>query len=675
MRRIFIWSIIIFPVLFSSCSQRWSSENDENAFWEPNVLKPAYELLNKEKQLGPALNLFDSLLKNAHGSTPLIKSARYALEGNYYYFQKQDYKEAGRCMDSALALLNTKSLQERYPRTYVGYLLFGGEMAFRLSDYQKANDYYFLAKQSADLYLNPCDRSGFTYNVAMVSYRQQNYAQSATYFKEAYASHLTCPVQTTAIILQQQEIQSNIGLCQIKLKQYDSALAHFNLALQIAEKYKDSLGPITMDKIRGVAYGDIGKIYFTKGDLKGAEDQFKKSIALNARPGYELTDAETVEIYLADIYRTQKRYPEMWQLLQFARKSLDTIPNSEAEEGWRRLMYSYYKDIGQPLSELNYFKSYVSLRDSLSDTRKQLIEADITRQLKDKAQELQITVLKKDNQLGQIYLWVAIALSGMAVVIVLLIYVNYRRSKKNLEELTILNDKVTHQKAALEKANNEKDRILYVVAHDLRNPIGVTAYVADLIMMEEEKGKDRDYLQMIKEASQQALNLTNELLGLQNNTEYKSKLESTDLTTVVTSVVHMLQYKAVEKAQQLLVEHPGSNLNVIGYPERLNRMVSNLIMNAIKFTPIEGKIKVSLEKEGTYSLLKIEDNGVGIPKGKQAEVFNRFTTAKRKGTNGERSIGLGLSICKEIVEEHGGSIYFESNEGEGTVFYIKLPLS
>jgi signal transduction histidine kinase len=674
MRRIIVWSIILLPILFSSCNQRWSSEDEENAFWDLQVLKPAYEQLNKGRQLEPALKLFDSLLKSTHTSTPLINSARFALKGNYYYFLKQDYKAVSSCLDSALALLNTKSLQVRYPRAYVGYLLFGGEMAFRLSNYEKANDYYFLAKQSADLYLSPCDRSGFTYNVAMVSYRQQNYAQSAAYFKEAYASHATCPIQTTAIILQQQEIQSNIGLCQIKLKQYDSALAHFNLALQISEQYKDSLGPITMDKIRGVIYGNIGKIYFTKGDLKNAEDLFKKSIALNARPGYELTDAETVEIQLADIYRIKKCYPKMRQILQFARKGLDTIPNIEAEEGWRRLMYSYYKDIGQSLSELNYFKSYVSLRDSLADTRKQLIEADITRQLKDKAQELQITVLKKDNQLGLIYLWVAIALSGMAAIIILLIYLNYRRSKKNLETLTILNDKVTHQKAALEKANSEKDRILYVVAHDLRNPIGITAYVADLIMMEKENEKDRDYLQMIKEASQQALTLTNELLGLQNNTEHKSKPESTDLTTVVTSVVHMLHYKAVEKAQQVLVEHPGSTLTVIGYPERLNRMVSNLIMNAIKFTPKEGKIKVSLEKEGTYALLKIEDNGVGIPKGNQAEVFNRFTTARRKGTNGERSIGLGLSICKQIVEEHEGSIYFESNEGEGTVFYIRLPL-
>jgi signal transduction histidine kinase len=511
--------------------------------------------------------------------------------------------------------------------------------------------------------------------MAMVSYRQQNYKQSAVYFKEAYADQATCPVQTTAIILQQQEIQSNIGLCLMKLKQYDSALNHFNKALDITNQYKDSLGPISVDKIRGVVYGNIAQIHLAQGQLSQAEELLKKSIALNARLGYEQSDAIYGQEHLAEVYNMQKRYPEMAALLRQVRQELDSLPDTNAETEWRRLMYAYYRDTEQPLSELHYFKSYVAFRDSIAEQQKALVQADVTRQLKDKEQELQITVLKKDNQLALIYLGVAIALSIMATVIIYLIYQNYRRSKKNIKELTALHEKVSRQKVALEKANREKDRILHVVAHDLRSPIGITAYVADLILMEERNEKDQASLKMIKEASQQALGLANELLELRVEEDDETVAERTDLVALVEAVVQMLRIKALEKEQQLTIMTPGGSLFVQGHPERLNRVVNNLLTNAIKFSPLQGSIKVSLEKRGTEALFSVADNGIGIPEHLKPEVFDRLTLARRKGTGGERSFGLGLSICKEIVEEHGGRIWFESGDGTGTIFSVALPLA
>jgi signal transduction histidine kinase len=317
----------------------------------------------------------------------------------------------------------------------------------------------------------------------------------------------------------------------------------------------------------------------------------------------------------------------------------------------------------------------VALRDSIAEQQKALVQADITRQLKDKEQELQITVLKKDNQLALIYLGVAIALSIMAAVIIYLIYQNYRRSKKNIRELTALHEKVSRQKAALEKANGEKDRILHVVAHDLRSPIGITAYVADLILMEERNEKDQASLKMIKEASQQALALTSELLGLRVQEEEEAISERTDLVPLVETAVQMLRHKALEKEQQLTVMTPGENLLVQGYPERLNRVVSNLLTNAIKFSHRQGSIRISLEKRGTEVLFSVADNGIGIPEHLKPEVFDRLTPARRKGTGGEPSFGLGLSICREIVEEHGGRIWFESGDGTGTIFSVVLPLA
>ncbi len=672
MLRIYRWIAVLVLFILTSCGQNRPGEKEDAAFWDSNVLTPAHELLYKSENPTQALALLDSLKKATNRTSPYVEAARYVLLSNYHLFLSKKNDSTSIYVDSALHVYNTEELQQHYPRAYVGLLLFGGEMAFRLGNYTKSNDYFFLAKQMSDRYLDPCERSGFTYNVAMVSYRQQNFQKSATYFKEAYASQATCPVQTTAIVLQQQEIQSNIGLCLVKLQQYDSALVHFNKALQIASQYKDSLGVVTVDKIKGVVYGNMAKIYVAKNDLSTAEALYQKSIALNARPGYELTDALLAQVQLAELYGSQHRFPEMQVQLQHVRKGLDSLPDTNAKIGWLRLMAGYYKEVKQPLNELHYFQRYVALRDSSAETQKQLVQADISRQLKDKEQALRIATLTRDNQLSQVYLWVAIAFSVMAAIIMFLVLKLYRRSKENVRDLTHLNSQISRQKTALEKVNKEKDRILHVVAHDLRNPISLTAYISDLILMEERNEKDKASLQMIKEASQQALTLTNELLGLQQKT---NPAETIALDTLAATAVNLHQIKAAEKGQSIRLHNTTNELLVKGSPEKLNRVVNNLLDNAIKFSPLQGQIFVGLEKEGEQALLTVSDQGIGIPEDKKRDVFDRFTSARRQGTGGEKSFGLGLSICREIVEEQGGTIDLKSTEKQGTVFYVRLPLA
>ncbi|HEX2606510.1 MAG TPA: tetratricopeptide repeat-containing sensor histidine kinase [Flavisolibacter sp.] len=665
---------LIIAFLLSGCHQDWASEKEEVAYWNHQVLDSAYKVLYKDTSIDKALSLFDVLKKGTKKQSPFIAAARHTMMANYHYFFTRDTLATALQIDSALSYYPDEKQRSFYPRAYVGLLLFGGEMAFRLADYTKANEYYFKAKQSADHYLDPCERSSFTYNVAMVSYRQQNYKQSASYFQEAYTSQASCPVQTTAIILQQQEIQSNIGLCLVKLQQYDSALIHFNKALEIAHQYKDSLGAVTVDKIMGVVEGNIAKIYIAKGQYTEAESFFRKSIDLNNRPGYEQRDALLVQLQLADLFRLEKRYPEWNDLLAAIRANLDAFPDPEAEASWRKQKYQYYEETGSPLQELSYYKSYISLRDSLSATQKQLIQADITRQLRDKQQELQISTLKRDSLLGQVYLWSGIVVMLMAFLIIYLISHNYRKTKKNVAALTQLNQQVIQQKEALEKANAEKDRILYVVAHDLRNPIGITAYVADLILMEERNEKDRSSLEMIRQASHQALKLTNELLGRPHAPQPVPVKERTELGAQVRSSVQMMQLKAAEKQQKIKLKTTLQKLWTEGYSEKLNRMLGNLLDNAIKFSPVKSVIEVSLEKQEGQALLMIKDHGIGISKYQHAAIFESFTATRRQGTEGETSFGLGLSICKEIVEEHGGTIEIESDEGKGTCFYIRLPL-
>ena len=271
-------------------------------------------------------------------------------------------------------------------------------------------------------------------------------------------------------------------------------------------------------------------------------------------------------------------------------------------------------------------------------------------------------------------MWVALSLTLMAAVIIALVYQNYRRSKKNVAHLTVLNNRIRQQKLDLEKANAEKDRILQVVAHDLRSPVGLTAYVADLALMEELQEKERQYLSTIKKAAEQALQLISELLGQQSK-KTGSTSETTELVSLVQQAAHMLQYKAAEKGQYLHIKAPPHALTVKGNSEKLNRVVNNLLTNAIKFSPLQENIKLQVKKQKGQALLAISDNGNGIPPHQQQSIFERFTPAGSMGTGGEQSFGLGLSICKEIVEDIGGSISLDSQPQKGTTFYVTLPLA
>ena len=102
-------------------------------------------------------------------------------------------------------------------------------------------------------------------------------------------------------------------------------------------------------------------------------------------------------------------------------------------------------------------------------------------------------------------------------------------------------------------------------------------------------------------------------------------------------------------------------------------MINNLLINAIKFSSDNKQITVTALAKDKKVQIAVQDNGIGIPDRLKEKVFEKFTKAKRKGTMGEPTFGLGLSICKEITEYYNGSIRFESKENEGTTFYLEFP--
>lgn len=103
------------------------------------------------------------------------------------------------------------------------------------------------------------------------------------------------------------------------------------------------------------------------------------------------------------------------------------------------------------------------------------------------------------------------------------------------------------------------------------------------------------------------------------------------------------------------------------------QIINNLVSNAIKFTRENGQITVQLEKLEKTALITVADNGIGIPKSLHPILFNKYTKAGRKGVDGEESFGLGMWIVKSLTEAHKGRVWFESEEGKGSKFYVEIP--
>jgi signal transduction histidine kinase len=139
-------------------------------------------------------------------------------------------------------------------------------------------------------------------------------------------------------------------------------------------------------------------------------------------------------------------------------------------------------------------------------------------------------------------------------------------------------------------------------------------------------------------------------------------------------VVEQLQHRVNEKHQKIVLTSSVHNILLDADAEKLQRVITNLIDNAIKFSENNKTIELIVQQDDKDVIIKIKDAGMGIPKDIIEQLFTASITIKRSGTNNEKSNGLGLSICKQIIEAHSGTVDVDSTENVGSTFTIKLPV-
>ncbi|MEP2669238.1 MAG: tetratricopeptide repeat-containing sensor histidine kinase [Cyclobacteriaceae bacterium] len=413
------------------------------------------------------------------------------------------------------------------------------------------------------------------------------------------------------------------------LERYDEAVSAFNQALSIYQTLQYSAA-------EEQAYLNLGETYLDQGEFEKALSATYKALQISKSFNYKLDELYAIEL-LAKIHAGLNQYDS-----------------------------AYF-----------YNLQSVSLKDSLFNLEKENIRSEMEAKYETEKKEqtivrLQQETLIKDLQVQQEQQWRnnLVMLAGSLGIIAILFYSRFRNKKKATEELNQKNEE-------LKKLNGFKDRLFTVISHDLKSPLSafnnLTRSLADNVK-NITPGEIEEYLRNLNQSSIDLSRLLNNLLewALSQTGAITYKPEQINCKEVMEEVSTQLSSTIAERNIQL--EHfVPSELAAYADRDMVIIVLRNLLSNAIKFSNKGTVITLFAGKKDGIITLGVKDQGVGINHEDQQKLFDASADVHSVGTSTEKGTGIGLILCKDLVERNGGNIYVESKLGEGSNFYFSLP--
>ncbi len=509
---------------------------------------------------------------------------------------------------------------------------------------------------------------------------------------------------------------NNIGLIQNMQKKYYAAIANHKKSIEMCKQIADTNFWATNLHNLGIVYNNI--------ETENKQD----SALLFARQGQELfyaigqkNQAMRINNLFAEIYFNQKEYKEakkasleilntkdftndwekVYALTNLARadfylknykNSIDWGLNAfqmgeELNTKWdlkeaSKILSDAYAALGDWENAYKYLAEHKEYADQIFNESK---NKEIN-YLHLKAEQNKNNILQKENQLKQkiidgknrFIITVSIAIILLIIVAFVLFRNNQLKNTLN-KELQKKNHEIEERNKQLSELIATREKLIQIIAHDLKNPISVMVSFTDLIkdnLEELDTETILGFMQSLNKSSKEGFKLLENLLewARSQTGEMNAKKEQLNMASIAQEAIEYMENMAQKKNIQI-ESHIDNKPNPSGDRNMTSTIIRNLLANAIKFTHKNGHVKLHYKTDDTFYHFCVSDNGIGIKKEDIHKLFSLDETKSSRGTDNEKGTGLGLIICKELAHKQNGTLSVESKEGEGSCFCISIPLA
>lgn len=576
------------------------------------------------------------------------------------YWRRNDFVKAFKYYRDAEKI----SKSNNFPAIEAEATNYMGLIYWKWSQYSKALEYFF---NSNKLYTKSRDNFGIgtTLNNISNMYNEMDQPDLAI----LYANKILSDKNLTYYKYVQGRTYNILGVSYFKKGDIEKAITFQKKSLEIKKEFDEKNG-------MAFSYNDLGEIYFKQKKYDLAYNNYKLALELRK----ELNDKFGISSTLLSIAKVQIATNK----LNEAEKSLnDAIQNAKeinnlslVSQAYKQLSDLYYKK-GNISKAYFYLWKHSELVDSIYNKHsiEKIAELTVIYDLEAKEKELKIKDLEiKNEQTLKIFFSIFIII----VLIILLIFLLKNKKLKNTTNL--LNEKnleIAKKSKDLEQAIKTRDKFFSIISHDLRSPFFGIKSMTEILSDPNEvvTNEERiEYTSKLNKSIKDVYNLIENLIEwskIQTN-RLEHHPVNYDLHDDLDSILNLVSINADHKKIKIFNKLK-SPLEVFADQQMIHSVLLNLISNAIKFTKENGLIEIYSIEEIDHHKICVKDNGIGMSDEVKSKIFNIESKFSTRGTNNETGTGLGLLLCKELVEKNGGVLSFESKENEGTTFCFTVP--
>jgi len=535
-----------------------------------------------------------------------------------------------------------------------------------LGDYEVAYHYKLQLLKDYESIQDSSKMTEVLYDIGSIFSYQENYPFALQHYETALS--IAEELKDTLFLYQS---LGAIGSVYGNTEQYDLSLDYNHCSLELAEE---------MQYDNGIAFAlyNTGYDYLNLKQYGKALENLSKALKLMQTQGNPIGIAISLE-GIGQVYSATNQNKKAIQYAEKALKGLESIGDqSQLRDTYATLANIYFK-AGQSTKAFEYQQQYIALKDSLfnQDVLQKMSGLQTSYEIQKKEREQEIAILKKDAKINSLYSYGMIGGSILLVLLLLMLslflyslYKQYKLQTRTNELLAQKNQEIQIQVRKLAQSNQELERFAYIASHDLKEPLRtVGSYISLIKRRYAQNVESEPYFNFVGEGIDRMYRLLDDLLTYSKIDKQESKQETIDLNNLLEIVEQTLSEEIAAQNAEIHIH----NLPIVKANDtELYQLFENLISNALKFRGENApKVDISCSETDKAYIFSIKDNGIGIATEYQNQIFTIFQRLHTRAVY--QGNGIGLSICKKIVERYDGKIWVKSIEGVGSTFYFSLP--